>query len=73
MYERLIKLKGRRDKEEGKKKERRRKEEGKMGRKKGSGSYVLTPRVEGMKDCPPNPGFTLMRRMMSTLSITYLQ
>lgn len=34
---------------------------------------VLTPRVEGMKDWPPNPGLTLMRRMMSTLSITYLQ
>lgn len=33
----------------------------------------LTSMVEGMKDWPPKPGFTDMRRMMSTLSMTYLQ
>lgn len=28
--------------------------------------------VAGMKAWPPNPGFTLIRRMISSLSITYL-
>jgi hypothetical protein len=35
--------------------------------------YELTSKVDGMNDCPPNPGLTLIRRMISTLSITYLQ
>ena len=35
--------------------------------------YTLTVRVEGMNDCPPKPGLTDISRMMSTLSITYLQ
>ena len=29
--------------------------------------------VAGMKDWPPKPGLTDMRRMMSTLSMTYLR